>query len=149
MERILMTQNEYNNGTDYIVVDGKLIENKDSIMQYNKEFSDILKWKKLASDNDIEIRKNRNRILFKSFYNENDVVGRSIYYMYLIDKDSDYNTLIDFLENDSKVINRTIDRMAVDRMIETLKKNQNLKRLLNLSILLIVIGIAMFLIFKK
>ena len=149
MKRILISQSELNDGSDYIVVNGELIDDEINNHHYSKEFSNFLNWKKIVGDDQIEIRKSGDKLLLKSFYNENDTVGRSIYYMYLIDKDSNFENLVNFLEADSKVIKRTIDRMAVDKMVESLKKMENLKKVLNgLFFLVIVLGIS-YLIFKN
>ena len=83
MKRILVSQNENNNGTDYIVIDGKL-ENSDEVMhQVSKKIFSTDNWRRIHKDDFLEIKKNGNELLLKSYYKDKDVAGRAIYYLYM------------------------------------------------------------------
>lgn len=128
MKRVLTSQNERNNGTDYLIVDGNLMQEEYKILEYGKLFSNANKWIETYKDDFIEIRKDKNQLLIKSFYNDKDVVGRVIYYMYLIDDTDDIETILNYLEKDSQVINRTFDRERVLEIIERINTNDRLKK---------------------
>ncbi|WHT39530.1 hypothetical protein QNH98_02180 [Myroides sp. mNGS23_01] len=131
MKRVLISQNERNNGTDYLIVDGSLIQDEDKVVHYGRIFSKTDKWKEVFNDDFLEIRQQDKQLLIKSFYNDKDVVGRVIYYMYLIDDTDDIETILNYLEKDSQVINRTFDRERVHEIIERINANDRLKKVLS------------------
>src|SRR5690554_7793248 len=84
MKRLLSSQNERNIGTDYLIVDGEKLTDEDSMVKFGRLISKTDDWAEVYKDGYLEIRKDGNQLLLKSFYNEKDIVGRSIYYLYLI-----------------------------------------------------------------
>lgn len=141
MKRVLISQNENNNGTEYLIVNGKIETNENSILEYSRIISKTDDWKVVHSEDFLEIRKNENQILIKSFYNDKDIVGRSIYYLYLIDENDNYDVILDFLEQDSKLIKRTIDRERTENLLEKIKNDAKIKKKIN-QYLLIGLGLA-------
>ena len=141
MKRVLVSQNENNNGTEYLIINGKIETNKDSIVEYSRIISKTDDWEELHNEDFLEIRKNKNQILLKSFYNDKDIVGRSIYYLYLVDKNDNYDVILDFLEQDSKLIKRTIDRERTEELIKKIKNSTKIKKKIN-QYLLIGLGLA-------
>src|SRR5690554_5287303 len=113
MERVLVSQNERNNGTDYLIVNGKITTDEDKVVYYGRKFSKTDGWDKVYKDEFIEIKKQQNQLLIKSFYNERDTINSIIYYMYLIEENDNIETILNHLEKDSQLINRTFDKEQV------------------------------------
>lgn len=128
MKRILVSQNERNNGTDYLIENGIVINDEDKIVYYGRIFSKTDNWEEVYKDDFLEVRQQENQLLIKSFYNDKDVAGRIIYYMYLIEEKDSIETILDYLEKDSQLINRTFDRERVQKIIEQIKNNEDLKK---------------------
>lgn len=128
MRRILVSQNEKNSGLGYLIVNGQLLNDEDEIVYYGNIFSETDNWKEVFRDDFLEIRQQDKQLLIKSFYNYKDVVGRVIYYMYLIDDMDDIETILNYLEKDSEVINRTFDRERVLEIVERINTNDRLKK---------------------
>lgn len=128
MERILVSQNERNNGTDYLIINGEISNDKDKVVFYGKKFSKTDDWVEVYKDVFLEIRKQQNQLLIKSFYNERDTINSIIYYMYLIEETDNIETILSFLEKDSQLINRTFDKEKVQTIIEQIKRNEGLKK---------------------
>lgn len=128
MERILVSQNERNNGTDYLIVNGEISNDKDKVVFYGKKFSKTDDWVEVYKDDFLEIRKQQNQLLIKSFYNERDTINSIIYYMYLIEETDNIETILYFLEKDSQLINRTFDKERVQTIIEKIKSDEGLKK---------------------
>ena len=82
MKRLLISQNETNNGKDYVVVDGELINDQDLCLQYYRKLKETDNWKQNFKDDFFELKSNNKDILLKSHYIEDDNVDRNIYYMY-------------------------------------------------------------------
>lgn len=140
MKRVLISQNENNNGTDYLIVDGVLVNNEDKVVHYGRMFSKTDDWNELYNDNFLEVRQEDNQLLIKSFYKDKDVVGRSIYYMYLIDETDNTETILEYLDKDSQLINRTFERKLVQNTIEQIRNNKELKKKI-IRYALIVVGV--------
>lgn len=128
MERVLVSQNERNNGTDYLIVNGKITTDEDKVVYYGRKFSKTDGWDKVYKDEFIEIKKQQNQLLIKSFYNERDTINSIIYYMYLIEETDNIETILYFLEKDSQLINRTFDKERVQTIIEKIKSDEGLKK---------------------
>jgi hypothetical protein len=141
MKRVLISQNENNNGTEYIIVNGKIEINYDRIVEYGRILSKTDDWEEIHNEDFLEIRKNEKQLLIKSFYKDKDIVGRSIYYLYLIDENDNYDLILDYLEQDSKLINRTVDRFRTTELINKLKNSAKIKNKIN-TYLLIALGLA-------
>lgn len=141
MKRVLISQNENNNGTEYIIVNGKIEINYDRIVEYGRILSKTDDWEEIHNEDFLEIRKNEKQLLIKSFYKDKDIVGRSIYYLYLIDENDNYDLILDYLEQDSKLINRTVDRFRTTELINKLKNSAKIKKKIN-TYLLIALGLA-------
>lgn len=127
MERILMSQHEDNNGTDYVVLNGKLLQDRDDIREYARKIIDTEDFKVKYSDEYITISQKENKILFSSNYENKDNVGRKIYYMYLIDNGDDLETILEYLERDSMALNRQFDREKTLEIIKRIQGNNELK----------------------
>lgn len=128
MKRILVSQNENNSGAGYLIVNGELLDNEDKIVYYGRVFSSTDEWKKLYKDDFLEIKQQENQLLIKSFYNDKDVAGRIIYYMYLIEETDNIETILNHLEKDSQLINRTFDKEQVQNIIEQINNKEGLKK---------------------
>lgn len=142
MERILVSQNENNNGTDYLIVNGLLLKDEDSVVKYGRILSKTDQWEELYKDEFLEIRKNDKKLVFKSFYYDKDIVGRSIYYLYIIEKEQEnYEQILEQLREDSFIIERTFDKDRVLELISRMENNNSAKKKIN-QYLIIGIGIA-------
>lgn len=128
MKRILVSQNERNNGTDYLIVNGEFLNDENEIVFYGRKFSETDNWKEIYKDDFLEVRKKENQLLLKSFYNERDSIDSIIYYMYLIEENEDIDTVLKHLESDSQLINRTFDREHVQHIIEHIENNKSIKK---------------------
>ena len=128
MERVLVSQNERNNGTDYLIVNGKITNDEDKVVYYGRKFSKTDDWDKVYKDEFIEIKKQQNQLLIKSFYNERDNINSIIYYMYLIEENDNIETILNHLEKDSQLINRTFDKEQVQNIIEQINSKEGLKK---------------------
>jgi len=138
MERILISQNENNDGTDYVVVNGGLVRDEDLSLKYYRELRKSDNWKQVYKDEFLEFRSNNNQILLKSHFLDKDNVNRNIYYTYYISNNDSFETVLNQLENDSNVINRKVDRDRTLEIIKGFKSNKSLR--LNITIILISIA---------
>lgn len=145
MKRILISQNEKNNGEDYVVVDGQLINDEDLCLKYSKKVRETDNWKQNYRDDFLELKSNNTAIFIKSHYLNKDSGNRNIYYMYLIEQNDDLDMVLEFLEKDSKMIHREIDKEKTKEIINKIKANKRLKS--NLFILLLVLAAASFIYF--
>lgn len=149
MERILMSQNEDNNGTDYVVLNGKLLQDRDDIREYARKIIDTEDFKVRYSDEYITISQKDNKILFSSNYENKDNVGRKIYYMYLIDNGVDLETILEYLERDSMALNRQFDREKTLEIIDRIRNNDTLRINLVKWILLSIVSAGALYLFSK
>lgn len=151
MERILMSQHEDNNGTDYVVLNGVLLEDKDDIFEYAQKVIKTDDFKEMYSDGYLTISQKDNKILFSSNYENKDEAGRKIYYMYLLDKQDSLERVLDYLEKDSMALNRQFDREKTMEIIQKIKSNDALKKnltkwmLIGIAVLGVVYLISKFL----
>jgi hypothetical protein len=128
MKRVLVSQNEKNNGKDYLIVDGKLLTDDKNVIKYGRIISKTDEWEEIYRDDYLEIRKNENQLLLKSFYNDKDIVGRSIYYLYMVDEEFDnIDSILGYLEQDSQLINRTYDRERTQDIVGKIKNSDEIK----------------------
>src|SRR5690554_2435791 len=112
MRRILISQNENNNNTDYVIETGKLISDKGLISDLHFEVTNsYLKADMLYQNDNLSIKRLNNKIIIQSHYVDKDVIGRQIFYMFYIEnlRHTDIEIIINYLKEDSKVISRTID----------------------------------------
>lgn len=129
MNRVLVSQNENNKETDYLIVNGILLTDKDSIVNYGRIISETDSWPQIHNDAYLEIRRNENQLLFKSFYDDKDMVGRAIYYLYLIeDKLENIDNILMNLEQDSQLISRTFDRDRTQDIVTAIKNSKETER---------------------
>ena len=143
MKRILISQNEENDGTEYVVVDGELIKDKDLCLQYYREVRKSDAWKQNFKNDFLVLKSSNNKIFLKSHYSDKDDANRNIYYTYLIENNDNFETILTQLEEDSKIINRKIDKEKTLAVIEKIKTDKNLKLKLNqILLVLVVVGIA-------
>ena len=149
MERILMSQNEDNNGTDYVVLNGKILQDRDDIREYARKIIDTEDFKVRYSDEYITISQKDNKILFSSNYENKDNVGRKIYYMYLIDNGVDLETILEYLESDSMALNRQFDREKTLEIIDRIRNNDTLRINLVKWILLSIVSAGALYLFSK
>lgn len=149
MKRILVSQNENNNGTDYIVIDGKLENSEEVIRQVSKKIFSTDNWRRIHKDDFLEVKKNGNELLLKSYYEDKDIAGRSIYYLYVIENDDDdIDAVLGFLEKDSEVINRTLDKERTLQTIKSIKSDKKLKSKITYFILAVIALSAIILLTK-
>jgi hypothetical protein len=138
MKRLLISQNETNNGEDYVVADGKLITDQDLCLQYYRKLKETENWKQNYKDDFFELKSNNKDILLKSHYIEKDNIDRNIYYMYYVKKNDDLNVVLEFLEKDSQKISRNIDKEKTLRIINKIKTNKKLKSIFYKLIFIII-----------
>lgn len=163
MKRILISQNETNNNTDYVLEDGNLIKDEGIISDLHYEVTNsYLNAKMIYEKGDLRVKKIENKIIIQSYYNDTDVIGRRIFYMFYID---DFKTLspedmIEFLKQDSQVLSRSINEYDETNLKENLKKVLNVidclitkisqnKRTLTVALLLIFGLITLNYIYNK
>ncbi|SDH82885.1 hypothetical protein [Myroides phaeus] len=142
MKRILLSQHKENNGTDYLIVDGELLIDGNSIVEYGRLIAQTDEWQEEYRDEFLEIRKKENKIILKSYYTDKDIVGRVIYYLYIIEGVDDFNIIMDYLKEDSKVIDRTFDREKILGIVEEINNNKKLKKKV-IGIVLLIIGLSL------
>lgn len=146
-----MSQHEDNNGTDYVVLNGVLLEDKDDIFEYAQKVIKTDDFKEMYSDGYLTISQKDNKILFSSNYENKDEAGRKIYYMYLLDKQDSLERVLDYLEKDSMALNRQFDREKTMEIIQKIKSNDALKKnltkwmLIGIAVLGVVYLISKFL----
>lgn len=129
MKRLLISQNENNDGTDYIVVDGELLDENADLLKYNKKIIEANNWKEIYKDDYLEVKNDFREILLKSFCNEKDVAGRIIYYLYVIDDSIDnIDSVLNYLENDINVIERSFDKARTLKVINKIRKKKEIRR---------------------
>lgn len=145
MKRILISQNEKNDGTDYVVVDGQLINDKDLHQEYYNKVKETRNWKQSFKNDFLELKSNNNNILINSHYLDKDNVNRNIFYIYLIENKDNLEDILEYLDKDSKLINRNVDREKTLEIINRIKANKGIK--LNLANLLLVLAAAGFVYF--
>ncbi|WGU67567.1 hypothetical protein QIU18_05425 [Capnocytophaga canimorsus] len=138
MKRILVSQNENNNGTDYIVIDGKLENSDEVIRQVSKKIFSTDNWRRIHKDDFLEMKKNGNELLLKSYYKDKDIAGRSIYYLYMVENNDDIDSVLHFLEKDSEVINRNIDKERTLQIVEHIKSDNKLRNIIIYTLLVII-----------
>lgn len=149
MKRLLSSQNERNIGMDYLIVDGEMLTDEDSIVKYGHLISNTDDWAEVYKDDYLEIRKNGSQLLLKSFYNETDIVGRSIYYLYLIEESDNLQVILNYLEKDSQLISRTFDRDRTQDLINKIENNEKAKKTIR-TYIAIAIGLSLLIyIFTK
>lgn len=141
MQRILISQSEKNNGTDYLIVNGKMLSDDDSVVKYGRIISETDNWKEIYKDYFLEIRKNGDQLLLKSFYNDKDIVGRHIYYLYLAEESDSLQVILDYLKKDSQLINKTFDRKRTLDIINKIENSKKIKRTI-LKCLAIAFGLS-------
>lgn len=141
MERILISQSEKNDGTDYTVVNGKLISDENLKFNYFK-LLDNLEKKLIYNDDYLRIEKVKKAILLTSVFTGEDNVGRKISYMYLIDKSNQVFEILKYLEEDAKVLNRKLDSEQTKKIVHFLNNNIPVKIEMNKILLLSLIGIS-------
>ena len=71
MNRLLISQNETNNGENYVVVDGELITDQDLCLQYYRKIKETDNWNQDFKDDFFELKSNNKDILLKSHYIDN------------------------------------------------------------------------------
>lgn len=141
MKRVLVSQNEYNSGTDYLIVDGKLLTDENSILKYSNIISQTDHWEEVYRDDYMEIRKNENQLLLKSFYKDKDIVGRAIYYLYLVEDEFDnIDNILNYLESDSQLIERILDREHTQRIVDKIKNDKKIKKKI-IKLIVIALGV--------
>jgi len=144
MKRVLISQNEKNNGTDYLIVDGKQLTDENSVVKYGRIISKTDDWGEIHKDDYLEIRKNENQLLIKSFYNDKDAVGRAIYYLYLIEDELDnIDNVLKYLEQDSQLIDRTFDKERTQDIVAKIKNNEELKNKIAKYVIIAVGALAL------
>ena len=150
MKRLLLSQNENNNGDNYLVLNGEVLPKSPDNLQYIQLFSDTKKYKEIFRDDFLTIKEKNNAILFSSHYLDKDNMGRQIFYMYHLDEKDNLEQILQLLMLDSKKINRTIDFEKTLQIVKKIEENNILKRKLNkyisiaLLILILCTSIAYF-----
>lgn len=128
MKRILISQNETNNNTDYVLENGKIIKNEGIISELHHEVNNsYLNAVMIYEKGDLRVKKIENKIIIQSYYNDSDVVGRRIFYMFYIDdfKKLSPEDIIEFLKQDSQVLSRSINEYDETNLKENLTKVLN------------------------
>lgn len=148
MKRILISQNETNNSEDYVVVNGELIQDKDLTLQYYRKLKATDNWKQDFKDDFFELKSNNKDVLIKSHYLDEDNINRSIYYMYYVEGNDDFNEILKYLEIDSQKIDRNIDNEKTFKIINKIKTNKNIKSIFYKLILILAAASLVYSLFK-
>lgn|SRR5690554_675366 len=128
MKRILISQNETNNNTDYVLENGKLIDDKGIGSDLHYEVTNsYLNAEMIYQNGDLRVKKSDNKIIIQSYYTDTDVIGRRIFYMFYIEESETINpdNIIEYLKQDSKVLSRSINEDDETNLKENLKKVLN------------------------
>lgn len=152
MERILISQIEDNDRTQYVVVDGLLLEDKSDYREYTDIVINAGDYKTIYKDSSISIKQRKQELIIYSHYLEKDSVGRSIMYIYYIDKNTnDFNNIIQSLLEDSKVINRNINKYHLQQVIEKLISKRRIlnNNVFKIAIIAILAGVLIYTIFNN
>lgn len=162
MKRILITQNENNDNTDYLIKNGKLVVDDEIKSDLHYEVSNsYINGEMVYENNNLRIKRFDNKIIIQSYYIDRDVIGRQIFYMFYIEKSTGFNSddIVRFLKEDSNELSRTIDpndeRQIINKSIFNLeneiKKNEKQIDQNLWIILFVIIGLLLsgFLIFKN
>lgn len=146
MKRILISQNESNDGSNYIVVDGELLSKNPENLKYFEMISNTKNYKEIFKDEFITISEKNSTILFSSHYLDLDNKGRQIFYMYLLDKTDNLEKILELLISDSKKINRNIDYKMTLQIVKKIEKSSIIKRKLktyiSIAVLTLIVSIA-------
>lgn len=162
MKRILITQNENNDNTDYLIENGKLIidNNIKSDLHYEVTNS-YINAEMIYENNSLRIKRLDDKIIIQSYYLDTDVIGRNIFYIFYIENSTRINSddIINFLKEDSRELSRNINPDDEKQIIDdhlynfeiNIKKNKKLIDKKLGTILLIITGLLLsaFLIYKK
>ena len=149
MKRILISQNEMNDGKDYVVVDGELINDEDLRLKYFRKLRETDDWNQSFKDDTFELKSKKNNFFLKSHYIDKDNTNRNIYYMYFVENNDNLDAVLDFLEKDSKIISRNIDSEKTLEIINKIKSNEKLKSIFYKLIIALVIASITYAIFKN
>lgn len=128
MKRILISQNETNNNTDYVLENGILIEDKAVVDDLHHEVNNsYLDAEMIYQNGDLRVKKIDNKIIIQSYYADTDVAGRRIFYMFYIDdfKSITPEDIVEYLKKDSEMLSRSID------VEDEVRLRGNLKRVLS------------------
>lgn len=127
MLRILISQNENNDNTDYVVVDGQKIEDAVLKSTFHSEVTEsYIRGKMLFEEENLRIKRFNNKYIIQSHYLDSDIIGRNIYYMFYFENNEklDVEKLILYLKKDSDVLSRTIDKKDEKLILDNVGKNQ-------------------------
>ncbi|WP_318639702.1 hypothetical protein [Flavobacterium ardleyense] len=144
MERVLISQNENNNGTDYLVLNGTLVKDLDTIVEYGRLIAETDAWQEIYKNNFIDVRKLKNQILIKSQYIDQDIAGRSIYYIYLVKEYDSFEKILEYLRRDSELLGRKFDKEKTDQVILNLNNSVVKKKIVKYLILLAATSILIY-----
>src|SRR5690554_470576 len=125
MKRILISQNETNNNTDYVLENGKLIDDKGIGSDLHYEVANsYLNAEMIYQNGDLRVKKIDNKIIIQSYYTDTDVAGRRIFYMFYIDdfKSITPEDIVEYLKKDSEMLSRSIDAEDEAKLRENLKR---------------------------
>ena len=144
MDRILISQSEKNDGTNYTVINGVLSNNEFYARKMFIEITGVESTKMIFKNDFLTVEKKDDFIYFTSSYIDEDNVGRKISYMYKINKSTSFREIIKLLQFDSKIINRQLDSKKILQIVELIEKDKKLQNKINQIILLSIIGIVVF-----
>ncbi|UYW01023.1 hypothetical protein K5I29_11065 [Flavobacterium agricola] len=146
MNRFLISQKETNIGYDYCIIDGKLTTDEFEIIKCSDYIFEADEWKNLYKDDKITIKSSDKIIFIKSHYLDKDNADRAINYIFYINQeDSDWDTIVKKLENDSELIDRNLDKEHLKQVIAKLSNNKIIKK----KILLFLLAIGAIIILTK
>ncbi|MCU7569504.1 hypothetical protein JSO62_10155 [Riemerella anatipestifer] len=152
MERILISQREDASTNELLVYNGLLITDKNEVLKHAKKVIYNDDFKQVYKDDFVKVKVKDNRLYLSSYYTNKDNVGRRIHYTYLIDAKDNLDVVLSYLEKDSEVLDRQIEKDKIRNIIEQIKTNEILKNrlsklFLGMSIVLGVVVLYYF--FKK
>lgn len=148
MNRILFSPNPLDRTIDYLIVDGENVNNEKLRFQIEKQLNNFDHLKKIFSDQFLTLYKGDDSLIIKSFYKQKDESERQIYYVYKINTGLSIDQILEFLEKDSLMIGRTIDREQVLETLKLIKEHKNYKLLAGAILGIVAIGILSYLLFK-
>lgn len=112
MNRILISQNENNDNTDYVVENGEIVLDDSVISELHYEVTNsYLEAKMIYHKDNLRIKALDDKIIIQSYYTDKDVIGRRIFYMFYIGGLNSFSSvdIIKYLKKDSNVLSRSIN----------------------------------------
>ena len=146
MIRVLLSQKETNSSEEYVVANGKLVDNNKA--RYYNQMQRAHNWKTVYKNEFLELKKNKGKLFIKSHYIDKDNLNRNIFFVYMSSNYHDMLSLAIDLKKDSEIINRKLDLKKIQESLLDCEKKERQKRISKTIFMLLVIIGVIYLILK-